>query len=57
MYPLTPAPWLQPPTFDGPDAEDRYYQAYAPRNRRMLPLVPLAAVVGFLALIADLWPR
>jgi hypothetical protein len=61
VYPLVPAHWLQkspPPTYGKAEAEDRYYQAYASgAPRRPRSLVPLAAIVVFLALIADLWPH
>ena len=44
------------PRFTDIDAEDRYYRSHDP-SRRLLPLIPLAAIVGVLALVVDFAPR
>lgn len=57
---LAVANFLQRPAAPGfADAgdEDRYYRSHDRGNRRVLPLVRLVAIAGFLALVVDVVPR
>jgi hypothetical protein len=59
MNSLVAAHWpkAKAPQFAKADVENRYYQSHAPRRRRLIPLVPIAAVVGIVALILDATAR
>ena len=57
MNSLVAAHWQQrpkAPQFAKAEVENHYYQSHEPRHRRFLPLVPLAAFVGVLALVLDI---
>lgn len=59
MNSLVAAHWpkAKAPEFGKADVENRYYQSHAPRRRRLIPLIPIAAVVGLVALILDVAAR